>query len=67
MTCREPEHVAPIVKRVLADIARQWERRHGKPVPERVRKLIDADDETNDIDLYRRGRDPPVEVTNDRS
>ena len=59
MTSREPEHVAPIVKRVLADIARQWERHHGKPVPERVRKMLDADDETNDSAPYRRGRDPP--------
>lgn len=39
---REPEHVAPIVRRVLADIAVAWERHHGKPVPERVRDLIDG-------------------------
>ena len=39
-TCRE-EHVAPIVRRVLADIAKNWERHHGKSVPAHARELIE--------------------------
>ncbi len=42
---REPEHVASIVKRVLADIAKNWERHHGRPVPAHVRRMIDDTEE----------------------
>lgn len=38
---REPEHISPIVRRVLADIAKNWERHHGKPVPAHARELIE--------------------------
>lgn len=56
----EPQHIAPVVQKVLADIAVAWERHHGKPVPDRIRKMIDGEDEETDVaPCRRRSRDPP--------
>lgn len=56
----EPESVAPIVRRVLADIRVAWERHHGKPVPEFVREMIDGDETPDEIPPCRRSaRGPP--------
>ena len=58
----EPQHIAPVVQKVLADIAVAWERHHGKPVPDRIRKMIDGEDEETDVaPCRRRSRDPPTE------
>ena len=57
----EPQHIAPVVQKVLADIAVAWERHHGKPVPDRIRKMIDGEDEETDVaPCRRRSRDPPT-------
>ena len=59
----EPQHIAPVVQKVLADIAVAWERHHGKPVPDRIRKMIDGEDEETDVaPCRRRSRDPPNEA-----